>query len=148
MGNLSILLCSLLCRLLNININIFNCLVNYNVVLLSDVVSLMAGSTNSVPCLLGKGTKPQCRRLTTQQQHTLQPVITPSRLQWITLHQAVSVFLLFSIGFRPPVFCFSWHGVKPEMEIDMGLTGVALILSCLYTLNVWNIWIILCECLR
>jgi hypothetical protein len=55
MGNLSILLCSLICRLLNFNINIFNCLVNYNVLLLSDVVLLMAGSTNSVPMTFGHG---------------------------------------------------------------------------------------------
>jgi hypothetical protein len=40
---------------IDININIFNCFVNYNVVLLSDVVSLMAGSITSVPISFGYG---------------------------------------------------------------------------------------------
>ncbi len=38
---------------IDINIDIFNCLANYNGVLLSDVVSLMAGSTTSVPMSFG-----------------------------------------------------------------------------------------------
>ncbi|XP_046445752.1 uncharacterized protein LOC124195407 [Daphnia pulex] len=47
-------------------------------------ISLMAGSSASLPMTFGTDTKPQCRRPTTQQQHTLQPVITPSMLQGIT----------------------------------------------------------------
>jgi hypothetical protein len=47
-----------------------NCLVNYSVVLLLGVVSLLAGTNTAVPTSPGvldmADTKPQCRHLTTQ----------------------------------------------------------------------------------
>jgi hypothetical protein len=61
------------------SIKFINCLVNYGVVLLLGVVSLMAGSTTGVPKSLGMAdTKPQrCRRLATQQQLSQRPVTAP-----------------------------------------------------------------------
>ncbi len=136
------------------NINICNCLVNYDVVLLSDFVSLMAGLTTSLPMSFGHGyqTAMPTPYYTTTTYASAGYYTIKAPGNYTTTYDVQSyytdalnyrypsvaasskcVFLLFSIGFRPLAFGFSWYRVKPEMETDMGPTGVALNLSCLHT---------------
>ncbi len=73
---------SLICQLLfKINVQIIYRLVNYGVVLLLVVSLILDGRLLGYRCLVGMvDTKPQRRRLTTQ-QHTQQPDIAPPRPQ-------------------------------------------------------------------
>jgi Ser-tRNA(Ala) deacylase AlaX len=70
--------CSFICQLLlEIDVKIIYRLVNYGVLLLLVVVSLMVKSTTGVPMSrVNVDIKPQRRRLITQ-QHTQQPVTSP-----------------------------------------------------------------------
>jgi hypothetical protein len=70
--------CSFICQLLlEIDVKIIYRLVNYGVLLLLVVVSLMVKSTTGVPMSrVNVDIKPQRRRLITQ-KHTQQPVTSP-----------------------------------------------------------------------